>query len=61
MQVTWVRSLGPKDPLEEEMVTHSNILAWRIPWTEEPASYGPQGCRESDRTDQLAPLFSPWQ
>ena len=32
----WVRSLGWEDPLGEEMVTHSNILAWRIPWTEEP-------------------------
>ena len=32
----WVRSLGREDPLEEEMATHSNILAWRIPWTEEP-------------------------
>ena len=34
-----VRSLGQEDPLEEEMATHSKILAWRIPWTEEP---GPQ-------------------
>ena len=33
---TQVRSLGQEDPLEKEMVTHSNILAWRIPWTEEP-------------------------
>ena len=33
---TRVRSLGWEDPLEEEMVTHSSILAWRIPWTEEP-------------------------
>ena len=33
---TWVQSLGPEDPLEEGMATHSNILAWRIPWTEEP-------------------------
>ena len=33
---TWVRFLGREDPLEEEMVTHSNILAWIIPWTEEP-------------------------
>ena len=33
---TWVRSLGWEDPLEEEMATHSSILAWRIPWTEEP-------------------------
>ena len=32
----WVRSLGPKDPLEEDMATHSSILAWEIPWTEEP-------------------------
>ena len=33
---TWVRSLGWEDPLEEGMATHSRILAWRIPWTEEP-------------------------
>ena len=33
---TWVRSLGWEDPLEKEMVTHSSILAWRIPWTEKP-------------------------
>ena len=32
----WVPSLGREDPLEEEIVTHSSILAWRIPWTEEP-------------------------
>ena len=35
-QETWFRSLGWKDPLEKEMATHSSILAWRIPWTEEP-------------------------
>ena len=33
MQETWVQSLGQEDPLEEEMVTHSSILAWEIPWT----------------------------
>ena len=33
---TWVRSLGWEDSLEEGMATHSSILAWRIPWTEEP-------------------------
>ena len=33
---TWVQSLGWEDPLEEEMATHFSILAWRIPWTEEP-------------------------
>ena len=36
MQQTWIQSLGWKDPLEKEMVTHSSILAWRIPRTEEP-------------------------
>ena len=36
MQETWVQSLGQEDPLEGGMVTHSSILAWRIPWTEEP-------------------------
>ena len=35
MQETWVQSLGQKDPLEKNMATHSRILAWRIPWTEE--------------------------
>ena len=33
---TWVQSLGQEDPLEKEMATHSSILAWRIPWKEEP-------------------------
>ena len=36
MWETWVRSLGWEDPLEEDMTTHSSILAWRIPWTGEP-------------------------
>ena len=36
MQEAWVQTLGQKDPLEKEMATHSNILAWKIPWTEEP-------------------------
>ena len=36
MQKIWVQSLGQEDPLEKEMATHSSILAWRIPWTEEP-------------------------
>ena len=37
MLETWVRSLGWEDLLEKEMATHSSILAWRIPWTEEPS------------------------
>ena len=40
MQETWVRSLDREDPLEKGMATHSSILTWRIPWTEEPG--GPQ-------------------
>ena len=36
MWETWVRSLGQEDPLEKEMAAHSSILAWRIPWMEEP-------------------------
>ena len=38
MKETWVPSLGLKDPLEEEMATHSSILAWKIPCTEEPGN-----------------------
>ena len=36
MWETWVQSLGREDPLEKEMATHSSILAWKIPWTEDP-------------------------
>ena len=43
MQETWVPSLGQEDPLEEEMATHSSILAWEIPWTEEPDELQPMG------------------
>ena len=38
MQKMWVQSLGQEDPLEKEVATPSSILAWRIPWTEEPGS-----------------------
>ena len=47
-QETWVRSLGEEDPLEEEVATHSSILARIIPWTEE---YTPWGCKELDMTE----------
>ena len=43
MQETWVHSLGWEDPLEEGMVTHSGILAWRISWTEEPGGLQSMG------------------
>ena len=52
MQETGVRFLGREDPLEEEMATHSSILAWRIPWTEEPGGYSPRGGKESDTAEQ---------
>ena len=50
MQETWVRFLGGEDPLEKEMATHSSILAWRIPWTEEPGRLLSMGSQESDTT-----------
>ena len=57
MQETWVRSLGQEDPLEKKMTTHSSILAWRIPWTEESGGLqspkSPKEPKESDMTEQL--------
>ena len=53
MQETWVWSLGWEDLLEKGMATHSNIFAWRIPWTEEPAGYSLWGRKESDMTEWL--------
>ena len=53
MPETWVQSLGQEDPLEEERAAHSSILAWRIPWTEEPGGLQSMGHKESDRTEQL--------
>ena len=44
--VLWVQSLGQEDPLEEGMATHSSILAWRIPWTEEPGRLQSMGLHE---------------
>ena len=43
MQETWVRSLGWEDPLEKEMATHSSILAWEIPWMQEPGGLQSMG------------------
>ena len=50
MPETRVQSLGWEDPLEEGMATHSSILAWRIPWTEEPGGLQSIGYRESNMT-----------
>ena len=53
MQETWVQSLDEEDPLEKGMSTHSSILAWRIPWIEEPDGlYSPWGRKESNMTEQ---------
>ena len=43
MRETWVQSLGREDPLEKEIATHSNTLAWTIPWTEKPGSLQSMG------------------
>ena len=51
MQETWVQSLGWEDPLEKEMATHSSILAWRIPWTEESGGLESTGHKEMDTTE----------
>ena len=53
MQETGVQFFGWEDPLEKEMVTHSSILAWRIPWTEKPGRLQSMGLQKSDTTYQL--------
>ena len=50
MKEIWVRFLGLEDPLEKEMATHSSILTWEIPWTEEPGRLQSMGSQESDTT-----------
>ena len=57
MQETRVRYLGQEDPLEKETATHSSILAWRIPWTEEPGRLQPMWLQESDTTEWLSLLL----
>ena len=51
LEKTRVLSLGQEDPLEMGMATHSSILAWRIPWTEEPERLWSIGSKESDTTE----------
>ena len=65
MQETWVRSLGREDPLEKEMVTQSSILAWEIPWTEEPCGLQPIGLQRAGhnletKQQQPLPRFPLW-
>ena len=52
-QETQVQSLHQKDPLEKEMATHSSVLAWSIPWTEEPRGHSPWGHKELETSQQL--------
>ena len=59
MQETRVQSLDQEDPLEKEMATQSNILAWRIHGQRGLPGYNPLGCKESDRTEQLTLSRSP--
>ena len=58
MWETRVQSLGWQDPLEKEMTTHSSILAWRIPWTKEPAGHSPWGHKELDTTERLSTVHT---
>ena len=58
MEETGVRSLGQEDPLEEGMATHSSILAWRIPWTEEPGELQSMGSQSWTRQSTAQPLHS---
>ena len=51
MQETWILSLGGEDSLEKEVATHSSILAWEIPWTEETSGLQFIGLQESDMTE----------
>ena len=53
MQETWVLSLGWEDSLEKKMATHSNILAWEIPWTEKPGELQSMDLQKSQTTWQL--------
>ena len=53
IQETRVQSLGREDSLEKEIATHSSILAWKIPWLEEPGRFSPQSLKESDMTKRL--------
>ena len=57
IQKTWAQSLDRDDPLEKGMATHSSILTWRVPGTEEPGELQFIGCKASDTTEQLT-LFT---
>ena len=58
MQGTWVQSLGMKDPLEKEMGTHSSILAWEIPWKEQPGELQSTWSHRHDLLTKQQQIFS---
>ena len=58
MQDTQVQSLGGEDPLEKEMATHSSIVAWRVPWTEDPGGLQSRGSQRVGTTERLIFTFS---
>ena len=57
MQETWVQSLGCEDPLEKEMAAHSGILAWKIPWTEEPGRLQSMGSQSRPQLSDFTLYF----
>ena len=59
MEETQVWPLGREDPLEKGLAINSSILAWEIPWAEEPGSLNSKGCKELDMTEQLTSLQNP--
>ena len=58
MWETWVRSLGWEDPLEKGMATHFSILAWKIPWTEEPGGLQSMGLQKKVKHDRATNIFT---
>ena len=58
-QETWILSLGWEDPLEKKMATHSRILAWEIPWTEEPGGLQSMGSKRVGRDLACKPTNNP--
>ena len=59
MQETWGQFLSWEESLEEEMATHSSVLAWEIPWTEEPGGHGPWDHKELDMTEMTENPLGP--
>ena len=57
MRETWIQSLGREDPLKKEMATHSRILAWRTPWTEEPGGVQSRGSQSQTRLSNFTFTF----